>query len=413
MAAILYHRVLGDLTVGKPKLKEFPQSASVREALETLLERNEFELPVWKMSRRQSMERFGNSGEKYERPQAKEERFIGMLSILDILGHLSTEQSLLDPIWALNVPVSDIVTSIPVLLRHAAPGTRLIDVLELIKSGTSQLLVPLGSGFQRVSKRFSAYHSSSRWLPAAPDIEVVPKPEKPYGYCILTVEDVARFLLGCLGALAPFPLKRIDSQGIINTSPPMIFGSDPARLGLKIREEAPDSIQAVAVVENFEDGNGICKPILIGEISAIKLRNSGLRVAFALATLSAKDFVGYVEHFGDSKGSSGAGKFWTEGISFSLVNYQMQHRGKGDFPNVPSRIMPLTCRPSNSVAAVMAQMLAYRTTHVWVTDEIGTLLGMVTFKDIITAISTLSTSVEQLVSSMISSPDLLEVYGYV
>lgn len=75
--------------------------------------------------------------------------------------------------------------------------------------------------------------------------------------------------------------------------------------------------------------------------------------------------------------------------------------------------MPLTCRPSNSVAAVMAQMLAYRTTHVWVTDEIGALLGMVTFKDIISAISTISTTVEQLVSSMMSSPDLLEVYGYV
>lgn len=129
MASILYRRVVGDLTVGKPKFTEFHQSASVREALQTLLDMNDFELPVWRLSQKKSLERFGANPEKYETTQAKEERFVGMLSMMDIMRHLASDSSLSDPIAALDVSVSEILTPNPSLLKIVAAGTRYTRVL--------------------------------------------------------------------------------------------------------------------------------------------------------------------------------------------------------------------------------------------------------------------------------------------
>ncbi|BBN19175.1 hypothetical protein MPTK1_8g08460 [Marchantia polymorpha subsp. ruderalis] len=43
----------------------------------------------------------------------------------------------------------------------------------------------------------------------------------------------------------------------------------------------------------------------------------------------------------------------------------------------------ITCRPQSSLVAVMAQALAHRVNHVWITDEEGGLVGIVTYTDII------------------------------
>lgn len=46
----------------------------------------------------------------------------------------------------------------------------------------------------------------------------------------------------------------------------------------------------------------------------------------------------------------------------------------------------ITCRPWNSLAAVLAQMLAHRAPHVWVTQGDGVLLGIVTYVEIVAAL---------------------------
>lgn len=211
---------------------------------------------------------------------------------------------------------------------------RLIDALNLIKEGTRRLLVPLGSGSQRVSKRFSrgSFKSSfsSKWL-IPPTLELIlSKPDKPVGYCCLSVEDVARFLLGCLGALAPFPLTSIDSQGIVNTTPPLIQCTDQAKKSLGVWPQAPAHTEAVAVVQEVEDG----RQLLVGEISAIRLVRCGFRVAVALAALSAADFAAYMEHFGDSTGISEDEKLWRK--SLTDVNYQRT------YPSIPSLNLSLS-----------------------------------------------------------------------
>lgn len=53
------------------------------------------------------------------------------------------------------------------------------------------------------------------------------------------------------------------------------------------------------------------------------------------------------------------------------------------------RSVPLTCKATSSLAAVMAQMLSHRATHVWVTDAENeeVLVGLVGYADILAVVS--------------------------
>lgn len=117
MAAVFFYHVAGDLTVGKPELVEFPDSASVAEAIVTLRECTECGIPVWKR-------RPPHLQKTPESADARQERFLGILNALDIVAHLSTESSLMDPDAALNIPVSQIIVPDNSLLRQVDPATR-------------------------------------------------------------------------------------------------------------------------------------------------------------------------------------------------------------------------------------------------------------------------------------------------
>lgn len=53
------------------------------------------------------------------------------------------------------------------------------------------------------------------------------------------------------------------------------------------------------------------------------------------------------------------------------------------------RSVPLTCKATSSLAAVMAQMLSHRATHVWVTDAENeeVLVGLVGYADILAVVT--------------------------
>ena len=53
------------------------------------------------------------------------------------------------------------------------------------------------------------------------------------------------------------------------------------------------------------------------------------------------------------------------------------------------RSAPLTCRVTSSLAAVMAQMLSHRATHVWVTEDHSDdiVVGVVGYADIMAAVT--------------------------
>uniref|UniRef100_A0A0C9RFW6 TSA: Wollemia nobilis Ref_Wollemi_Transcript_29246_2074 transcribed RNA sequence n=1 Tax=Wollemia nobilis TaxID=56998 RepID=A0A0C9RFW6_9CONI len=442
MASLFLYHVIGDLTVGKPELVEFPDSASVAEAIVTIRDCTECGIPVWK-------ERPPEKSGVPESAGSRQERFVGILNALDIVAHLSTESSLNDAEAALKVPVSQIVVPNNSLLRQVAPATRLVDALEIMKQGVRRLLVQRTVGWKGMSKRFSVLYNG-KWLNPS-DADEVSAEEK---WCCLSREDMIRFLIGYLGKLAPLPLTSIEALGAISQQPLTLDSRAPAREAVRALGHDPP---AIAVVEE-EDNRG-CR--VIGDISAFKLwKTDHVSAAWALANLTAGEFVMGVEDIvplsacssrdallklsdqggpknhkkpnsslklgnasaprategnrrkpnalstvkeEDANGSSGSAKEWkhkgnsrrfsTRTLDFVNLYFDNSATEKSMSPRpYRGRSAPLTCRPSNSLAAVMAQMLAHRATHVWVTeqredDDYEILTGIVTYADILTAVT--------------------------
>ncbi|KHN40462.1 CBS domain-containing protein CBSX6 [Glycine soja] len=359
----------------------------------------------------------------------RQQRFVGILSSFDIVAFLAKSRCLEDQDKALKTPVSEVVVHNNSLLRVVDPATRLIDALDMMKQGVKRLLVPKSIAWKGMSKRFSVIYygkwlknsespgNSSNNLPLSmnrsPSTSVTPIPDK---YCCLSREDVLRFIIGCLGALAPLPLTSIAALEAINSNYNYIESSTPA---IEATQKLPQDPSAVAVIESASDGQ--CK--IIGEISACKLwKCDYLSAAWALANLSAGQFVMGVEDnvtprslhefsldspSGDidlvnSGGSRKPRKFSSRSVGFfsNSASHNFSGGGVGFFSisashNFSSRSMyrgrsaPLTCKITSSLAAVLAQMLSHRATHVWVTEDENdeVLVGVVGYADILAAVT--------------------------
>lgn len=120
MADVLFYHVVGDIAIGKPKMKEFFISASMRDALKALKLANREEIAVWRMARRHTLREDG--GENLEDIQ---HRFVGILSLMDVVTYLASPEGVKDLEWAMESPVSDIVCPNPGLVQHVTPATRL------------------------------------------------------------------------------------------------------------------------------------------------------------------------------------------------------------------------------------------------------------------------------------------------
>ncbi|KAG8649544.1 CBS domain-containing protein CBSX6 [Manihot esculenta] len=405
MASVFLYHVVGDLTVGKPEMVEFCETETVESAIRSIGESTECGIPVWKRRSHLGM---------IESNEMRQQRFVGILNSLDIVAFLSRAVSLEDQDKAMKTPVSEVVVRDNSVLKQVDPATRLIDALEMMKQGVKRLLVTKGIAWKGMSKRFSILYNG-KWLKNADSgssssNNLTVNPGRPSSsstsscrdkFCCLSREDVIRFLIGCLGALAPIPLSSISSLGAINLNYYSVEASLPA---IEATQKRPKDPAAIAVVEHMPDGH--CK--IIGEISASRLwKCDYLAAAWALANLSAGQFVMGVEdnltarsfpeftvnsaagenNIGnDGGGSARARKFSSRSIGFnpgssSFGTGRSMYRG---------RSAPLTCKSTSSLAAVMAQMLSHRATHVWVTednDDDDVLVGVVGYADILFAVT--------------------------
>ncbi|KAF2595255.1 hypothetical protein F2Q70_00044914 [Brassica cretica] len=225
-------------------------------------------------------------------------------------------------------------------------------------------------------------------------------------FCCLSREDVIRFLIGVLGALAPLPLTSISSLGIINVNYNFIEASLPA---IEATKRPPCDPSAIAVLEQSENNEKQFK--IIGEISASKLwKCDYLAAAWALANLYAGQFVMGVEDNMSSRSFSdflqtsfvGGGGGGDQNGTAATKAKKFSSRSIGFNPTSPTRLTigrsmyrgrsaPLTCKTSSSLAAVMAQMLSHRATHVWVTeadsDDDDILVGVVGYGEILAAVT--------------------------
>ncbi|XVF06949.1 hypothetical protein REPUB_Repub06bG0095400 [Reevesia pubescens] len=402
MASVFLYHVVGDLTVGKPELVEFSETETVESAIRAIGESTECGIPVWKRRSHVGM---------IEKNEMRQQRFVGILTSLNIVSFLAKTQCLEEQDKAMKTQVSDVVVRNNTLLKIVDPGTRLIDALEMMKQGVRRLLVPKSKVWKGMSKRFSILYNG-KWLKNVENgssnnlIANVNPPSSSSTstymcdkFCCLSREDIIRFLIGCLGALAPLPLSSISSLGAINLNYSSIEASLPA---LEATQKHPVDPSAIAVVEIAPDG----QHKILGEISASKLwKCDYLAAAWALANLTAGQFVMGVEDNVSSRllpgfsvnsavednkivngfGSPRPRKFSSRNIGFNPVNPSFgvgrsMYRG---------RSAPLTCKTASSLAAVMAQMLSHRATHVWVTEDENddVLVGVVGYADILVAVT--------------------------
>lgn len=399
MASVFLYHVVGDLTVGKPELVEFVETETVESAIAAIGESTEGGLPIWKRKSQMNL---------IESVEMRQQRFVGILNSLDIVAFLARQECLEDQQRAMKTSVSQVVVPNSSLLRQVDPGTRLIDALDMMKQGVKRLLVPKSMVWKGMSKRFSILYNG-KWLKNLDPSSTANRPSTSSTavirdkYCCLSREDVIRFLIGCLGALAPLPLSSISALGAIKTNYRSIEASLPAIESIK---KIPQDPIAVAVVEPTSDG----QYTIIGEISAVKLwKCDHLAAAWALANLSAGQFVMGVEENASSRpfpeednkivnnynnhnlninnsiGSIRPRKFSSRNIGF-FSNTSSASFGRSMYRG---RSAPLTCKVTSSLAAVMAQMLSHRASHVWVTESESedVLVGVVGYADILSAVT--------------------------
>ncbi|XP_058093262.1 CBS domain-containing protein CBSX6 [Magnolia sinica] len=397
MASVFIYHVVGDLTVGKPELVEFCETETVASAIRTIGECTECGIPVWKRRHQKGF---------IENCDSRQQRFVGILNSMDIVAFLAREGSLEDQERAMRTPVAEVVVPNNSLLKEVDPATRLIDALEMMKQGVRRLLVPKSVAWKGMSKRFSILYNG-KWLknldisgsssPTSGGNSSRPSSSSLNRFCCLSREDVIRFVIGCLGALAPLPLSSISSLGAIT---PHYFHIDVASPAIEAVRNLPQDPSAVAVVELTEGR----KHKIIGEISASRLwKCDYLAAAWALANFSAGQFVMGVEDnltqtsFPDFSISNPAGS--GEGRGQRLRKFSSRSIGFFSNPSSPmagggrsmyrGRSAPLTCKVTSSLAAVMAQMLSHRVTHVWVTEDESedVLVGVVGYTDILIAMT--------------------------
>ncbi|KAJ8753011.1 hypothetical protein K2173_008798 [Erythroxylum novogranatense] len=402
MVSVFLYHIVGDLTVGKPEMKEFFENETIESAIRAIGESTECGIPVWK--RRSHVGVLENS-------EMRQQRFIGILNSLDIVAFLARTECLEDQENAMKTPVSEVVVPNNSLLKLVDPATRLIDALEMMKQGVRRLLIPKGNVWKGMSKRFSILYNG-KWLKNAeafnnssnsltintsrPSSSSTSSRDK---FCCLSREDVIRFLIGCLGALAPLPLSSISLLGAVNQNFSLIEASIPA---IEATQKLSQDPCAIAVVEIAPYD----KHKIIGEISATRLwKCDYLAAAWALANFSAGQFVMGVEDnlsarslpdftvnstAGDNNASNGTGSTRTRKFSSRSIGF---NPGSSSFGMGRSmyrgRSAPLTCKTTSSLAAVMAQMLSHRATHVWVTEEDSddVLVGVVGYADILVAVT--------------------------
>lgn len=119
MASVFLYHVVGDLTVGKPELVEFSVTETLESAVRAIGESTECGVPVWKRRSHLGMT---------ESNEMRQQRFVGILTSLDIVSYLAKIQCLEDRDKAMKTQVSDVVVPNNALLKIVDPGTRLANL---------------------------------------------------------------------------------------------------------------------------------------------------------------------------------------------------------------------------------------------------------------------------------------------
>ncbi|KAL2608849.1 hypothetical protein R1flu_027422 [Riccia fluitans] len=426
-----------DLALGKPCLSPLLGSATVAHALKALRHSKDIGVLLWV---ERSVEELYEQSALSNNGGIGRERFRcgALVTVLDIICFLASDENLYNPAKALSSPLSALYPCLSQAVEHVDGQTRLCSALNLMLLGVQHLVVP-------ITKRKKKGKLSK--LPVPIHAKDVPVDD----FCWITQEDVLRYLLGCVGMFYPLPMMSLQDLDMINEDVLLVDENAEAISAVPLIKRASQEATAVAVV-SCQKGS---RPKLVGDISIQTMRDCNEMAAEALATLSMKDFLYFVNDCPPpqflvekvysklkskalvtnrnlaSKHPSSLSKDFASSASPASVMASGMARvasdlgllsepftsdedlsgysssSDEDLPRTPacqllelSSVLPvvkmksrrnvlskattlITCRPRSSLVAVMAQALAHRVNHVWITDDEGGLVGIVTYSDII------------------------------
>ncbi|KAK6157417.1 hypothetical protein DH2020_011665 [Rehmannia glutinosa] len=312
--------------------------------------------------------------------------------MVDIICYLCRDENLASPGLALKSPVSVLLSKIEGLVRHVEPSSSLLEAIDLILQGAQNLVVPIKTNSKnrkqlpKPSSICSTIHNGQE-------------------FCWLTQEDVIRFLLGLIGLFSPIPTLSIETLGIISHDYLVVDYHSPASSAIEAISRSLVDQTSIGVID--EGG------ILIGEISPFTLACCDETVAAAIMTLSAGDLMAYIDCGGPPEeivrvveerlkeknleglldefvvgpyNSTGNGSSSDEELSSPttpLPRLGWYTRCSSYSARMVRRAEAIVCHPGSSLVAVMIQAIARRVSYVWVIDDDCSVVGIVTFANML------------------------------
>ncbi|XP_073526293.1 uncharacterized protein [Phyllobates terribilis] len=377
MAISLNSHVVSDLCLGKPPLRSLSISASISDAVAALRTSDDSFVSIWTCDHRH-----------LHRRSTVECRCVGKVCMGDVLCFLCKEENLDSPVSALQSPVSVLFPKISGSVKHVEPSTSLLEAISLIIQGAHHLVIP---------------------------IQPTRNHQKPYSskdgqeFCWLTQEDLIRFILCSIGSFTPIPSYSIEDLQIIKTQTLKVDYHSPASTITHLLSQSLITQTSLAVIDSFDN-------TLVGEISPSALSACDESAAAATLALSCGDLMAYIDNWGppedlirvvkarlkekslegfiplfDDDCSSLAASFSSLSSSDDEDSVMSSPRGQLRRCNrswsysvrTVRRVQEITCHPGSSLVAVMIQAIAHRVNYAWVVEDDNTLVGIVTFSDML------------------------------
>ncbi|XP_076885401.1 CBS domain-containing protein CBSX5-like [Bidens hawaiensis] len=348
MAISFFATEISDLCLGKPPLRSLPTTATVAEAVTSLKQSGEAYVTIWSNN---------------------DCICVGKICMVDVIVYLCKEDNLLSPLEAVRANVLDVVSKVNGQIRHLESNSSLLEAIDCILEGAQNLIIPI-------------YTNSI----------------KNQQFCWLTQEDVVRYLLNSIGIFSPLPTYTIEALDIIEKSTLTVNYNDPAITTLPLISCSLLDQTSIGVLN--KDNR------LIGEISPFTLACCDETVAAAIATLSAGDLMAYIDYSGPSddlvnlvktrlheRNLTGMLDLMDE--FYNPLSSPSSSCCSSDEESGPTRngcvgrfypgrrFEAIVCHPWNSLIAVMVQMIALRVSYAWVVQQDYTLVGIVTYAEIL------------------------------
>ncbi|KAL1206616.1 CBS domain-containing protein CBSX5 [Cardamine amara subsp. amara] len=400
MALTLLSHEISDLCIGKPPLRCLSvDTATVADAIAALKSSDEPFLSVWSCNHNDDDNNNNNNNNKCE--------CLGKICMADVICYLSKfdNSNLLSLSSAFNASASVLLPKSRSLVVHVQSSSKLIEAIDLIIKGAQNLIVPIQT--KSITKR-RQQKLLTRNVVVSLTTTTTTIHKNCRQFCWITQEDIIRFLLDSINVFSPLPSLSISDLGVINTTHTVIavdYHSSAASAVSSISRAIVDNV-SVAVVDIGCDQEDQ-RMVLIGEISPMTLACCDETAAAAVATLSAGDLMSYIDGSGppeslvgvvrnrlEDKGMVGLisliDSFSSSSSSGSssdeespAARMKSYGRSVSSAARMARKSVAIVCNRKSSLMAVMIQAIAHRVSYVWVIDEDGCLIGMVTFVDIL------------------------------